>query len=257
LGKSTEVQDALRPQINRSVLWRTQWMRLASEQVAAPTAASWLEAVAQHIPVGAIDEKIRLAQAWQSLAERSHNPQHVTLTQQRVTQLCKEVDGRADVPADLLQWLAVFGQTHGDLPTAQRLYRRALQVDPRLAVSMNNLAALLADQGGDLAEAQALAAAAIESSPDTAAFYDTLGHINAKRRQFGPAAQSLNKAVELQPGNCAYRVRLAGALLEAGQQDKARQMLSSTDTLRPEGMPLPDREQLQALRTRLAVRSTP
>ena len=57
--------------------------------------------------------------------------------------------------------------------------------------------------------------------------------------------------MELQPGNCAYRVRLAAALLEAGQQDKARQTLVAVDTLRPDGMPLSDREQLQLLRTRL------
>ena len=119
------------------------------------------------------------------MAERTHNPRHQALVQQMSSQLGQDVAGRTDLPADLLQWLAVVSQTRNDPQTAQRLYRQALQADPHLAVSLNNLAILLVDQGGDLAEAQALAAAAIAINPATAAaFHDTLGHINAKRGQF-------------------------------------------------------------------------
>ena len=68
---------------------------------------------------------------------------------------------------------------------AEACYRRALRNDPGDADALNNLALALLRQGGDLAEAEALARRAIErcGQPDSL-YQSTLAEVRAARRRF-------------------------------------------------------------------------
>ena len=68
---------------------------------------------------------------------------------------------------------------------AERAYRRALSIDPGAIDALNNLAWLLVEQRGDLAEAERLARAALDSETDPErrrAIRDTLDRVSGSRR---------------------------------------------------------------------------
>lgn len=67
----------------------------------------------------------------------------------------------------------------GDLTGAERAFRQAVRHHPNAAVALNNLAQTLADQGA-LAEAEPLAARAVELDPSNALYRATLGEIRAR-----------------------------------------------------------------------------
>jgi tetratricopeptide (TPR) repeat protein len=114
---------------------------------------------------------------------------------------------------------------------AEKNYRRALEIAPETAIAANNLAWLLAANGGNLDEALTLAHAAVERNQTVAGFYDTLGWIYYKKEASAPAVELLKKAVVLDEAeasknggaaNSAYRLRLAMALASAGDKPAAR-----------------------------------
>jgi Flp pilus assembly protein TadD len=65
---------------------------------------------------------------------------------------------------------------------AAELYRSALQRQPAQAEAMNNLAWVLLQQG-DLMEARQWAESAVESSPHSTAFLDTLAAVKARQEE--------------------------------------------------------------------------
>lgn len=68
---------------------------------------------------------------------------------------------------------------------AAELYRSALQRQPEQTEAMNNLAWVLLQQG-DLVQARQWAERAVENSPHTAAFIDTLAAVKARQEQTSP-----------------------------------------------------------------------
>lgn len=127
--------------------------------------------------------------------------------------------------------IGMLEEARGNLAEAENNYRRALEIAPETAIAANNLAWLLAADGGNLDEALTLAHAAVERNQTVAGFYDTLGWIYYKRESSASAVELLKKAVALDEAeatkngsqaNSAYRVRLAMALASAGDKPSAR-----------------------------------
>ena len=63
---------------------------------------------------------------------------------------------------------------------------------------------------------------AINITPE-AGFYDTLGYAYYKKRQFEVAVEQFNKAINRKPSSALYHLRLARALRDNGDTQKARQ----------------------------------
>ena len=114
---------------------------------------------------------------------------------------------------------------------AENHYRKALEITPNTPIASNNLAWLIASGGGNLDEALRLAQTAVNRSPKTAGFYDTLGWIYYKKELYSPAVEQLKRAVMLdeneanrngQKPAAAFRLRLATALASAGDKSSAR-----------------------------------
>jgi len=120
---------------------------------------------------------------------------------------------------------------------AEKHYRQALDLAPDSPIAANNLAWLIAENGGNLDEALQLASASVAKSPTVAGFYDTLGWVYLKKGLYSPAVEQLRKAIAIdeksgKQASAGYRVRLATALSMAG--DKASAKREAETSLRVE-----------------------
>jgi uncharacterized protein HemY len=112
----------------------------------------------------------------------------------------------------------------GDKEGAAARLREIVRRDPGHAGARNDLAWLLAEEDEDLDLALSLAEAArrIDPSPD---ILDTLGYVYLKRGESTAAVAALEMAVEAKADSPSIRYRLATALDQAGDSQRAREML--------------------------------
>jgi Flp pilus assembly protein TadD len=117
--------------------------------------------------------------------------------------------------------LGILEDGRGNIAAAETAYRHALEITPETPIAANNLAWIIAENGGNLDEALQLATLAVTKSPRSAGFYDTLGWVYLKKGLNSPAVEQMRKAVAMdeasakakgiQP-NAAYRTRLGTAV---------------------------------------------
>ena len=92
---------------------------------------------------------------------------------------------------------------------------------------MNNLAFVIAEQGGDLDLALTYAQRAKQKLPQSPEVADTLGWIYIKKRLTPNAIEIYNDLVAKQPANSTYRYHLGMALLQRGDKPQARKELET------------------------------
>ncbi|MBO1076628.1 tetratricopeptide repeat protein [Roseomonas marmotae] len=135
-----------------------------------------------------------------------------------------------------LMGLGMAQQEGGDKAGATASYRKALAADPDNLLAMNNLAWLLADGGGDLDEALALASRAVERAPGTPAFLDTLGWVHWRRGEALKGETHLARAAGMQ-ANAEVLTRLGIVRAGLGRSSEAagdfRRALQITPHYRP------------------------
>lgn len=129
--------------------------------------------------------------------------------------------------------LAVAEAAAGQTEEAERQYRAVLQLDPENALAMNNLAYLLAENGGDLDEALALAHRARDLRQDLTEIHDTVGWIYLKKNMVGAAIGVFDAMVQMEPRNPTYHYHLGKALLASGDRFAATQQLNAALRLNP------------------------
>jgi len=98
--------------------------------------------------------------------------------------------------------LGVVLNSQGKIEDANKEYRRALELAPKNALAANNLAANLADHGGNLDEALKFAQVAREAAPEDPNVADTLGWIYYKKGLFDisyPLISDASKKLEKNP----------------------------------------------------------
>ncbi|MGQ9634698.1 MAG: tetratricopeptide repeat protein [Bryobacteraceae bacterium] len=100
-------------------------------------------------------------------------------------------------------------------------------------VVLNNTAYLLAETGGDLQRALTYAQRAVRAVPSERDFSDTLGWVCLKSGLTKQAADVYRSLVASSPDNPLYRYRLALALHQAGDHEKARQEAELALRLKP------------------------
>jgi len=92
----------------------------------------------------------------------------------------REAMSREQREGETLYQIAVVGYSFGREAFAEQLYRALLEIDPRHAMAMNNLAYALAVRAESLEEAERLAERADAIEPDNMHIIDTLGWIRYK-----------------------------------------------------------------------------
>lgn len=133
--------------------------------------------------------------------------------------------------------LGILEESRGNLNGAETAYRRAIEITSESPIAANNLAWLLAENGGNLDEALQLANAAVSQSQSVAVYHDTLGWVYLKKGLASPAVAHLRKAVALEEAaitrnggvaNPGYRVRLGMALAKSGDKASARRAVETS-----------------------------
>jgi putative PEP-CTERM system TPR-repeat lipoprotein len=121
----------------------------------------------------------------------------------------------------------VILQTQRREDDAIKTYERALEAEKDSAVAANNLAWMYAERGRNLDAALQLAMTAKRLLPHQPAVGDTLGYVYLKRSSPDLAVPVLREAVQQEPENTRYRLRLGIALAQAGHAPEARRELET------------------------------
>jgi Flp pilus assembly protein TadD len=91
--------------------------------------------------------------------------------------------------------LGLVRERQGRVADAELAYRKAISLNPRQAVALNNLAMILTVRKGDLDEALALAQRAVEISPNSA-FLGALNRVYVARGEMPNAADAAARAAK-------------------------------------------------------------
>jgi tetratricopeptide (TPR) repeat protein len=119
---------------------------------------------------------------------------------------------------------ACAAEDRGDLEDAERLYRKALDVDPQLASAMTNLGNLR-HRAGDTAEARKLYEKALEHDPGLAEARYNLGNLLEDLGETDLAISELVRVCQQAPDFADAHYNLGIALVRAGSKARARRHL--------------------------------
>ena len=245
MKRHKDAAEVLWPLMKGSLACRTLGLILATHGLLdAPTAAAWLDQIAAVIPGDRPTEHGELARARAILSVRASKPEQAEKAREIVQRLLADPQ---QLPAVVAQCAIVYNQL-GDLPAAEKTYRRCLQAKPDEAVVQNNLAMLLADRNDPvlLGEAHRLAISAVKAEP-IANYLDTLAYVEVKRGDLSAALAAIDRAVEAAPGSPEYRIHRMEILLQSGTKPELQRALADIDAKHPDGQNL-----AEDLRQRLA-----
>ena len=132
---------------------------------------------------------------------------------------------RQEKPVAALTMVGMILKQQGKNDLAKKRYEDALTIDPRAATAANNLAWMLAEEGGDLDRALQFAQTATEASPNTPDIQHTLGWIYYKKEFSQQAIYAFARAVELNSSVGGYHHHLGLAYMQAGDTPRGRAAL--------------------------------
>ncbi len=115
---------------------------------------------------------------------------------------------------------AVEHQVAGEMPAAERLYRKILKHLPRNVATINNLGVVLKARGA-MAQAERAFRRTIALAPDFADAHNNLGTALEALGQREAALESYRAAVRFDPGHADARNNLGGALRATGRYEEA------------------------------------
>lgn len=134
--------------------------------------------------------------------------------------------------------LGMLEEAGSNFPEAEKNYRKSLEIAPDSPIAANNLAWLIAENtNGNLDEALTLAQSAVNQSPKTPEFYDTLGWVYFKKGLYSPAIEQMKKAVSLNEADAQktgksvnedFRKRLNAALAQPNGKSNAQNGVALT-----------------------------
>lgn len=204
-GQSRESRAVLEPLLSKGVTWRMAMLDAAVLSVpGTKLAGSWLESVEAAVPEDAWAEQASLAQAWWTLGRRDSYRAYL----ERGRDLAEVLAKAPQADADIWFFLGTVYEAERDLSQAEAAYRKAIALDPETIFARNNLAMVMADHGGDLAEAEALVDRAIAARPEEPNFHDTRAYVLMRAGHYDKAEAAIRRALELDPGQPQWQVRL-------------------------------------------------
>ncbi len=127
------------------------------------------------------------------------------------------------------------GEAYGkqeDNANAQRMFQRALELDPKCADAMNHLG-LLAANANDLAGARRWFQQAIEAQPDHPGAINNLGVLYAKMGQPNDSIAAFRYGIKTNPDDDELYLNLARIYVTMGEREKARAVLNQLMEQKP------------------------
>lgn len=129
--------------------------------------------------------------------------------------------------------LALLLDSSGQHEEARPVYEQVLRLQPDNPVALNNLAYLIAEAGGDLDQALAMAERARQRLPTDLNVADTLGWIYIKKGLNDNAVSIFRDLVTRKPDVSTFRYHLGMALYTKGEKVQARKELQAALQLKP------------------------
>ncbi len=129
--------------------------------------------------------------------------------------------------------LALLLEGSGQQEQAKPIYEQILKLQPDNPVALNNLAYMMAETGGDLDQALALAERAKQKLPSDINVADTLGWIYIKKNLSDNAVTIFRDLVNKRPEVSTFRYHLGMALYQRGDKVQARKELQAALQLKP------------------------
>jgi tetratricopeptide (TPR) repeat protein len=121
----------------------------------------------------------------------------------------------------------------GDINGAVGEYRRAIALDPGMALAYSNLGALLQSRG-ELVEAESLYLKTIELLPNYALAWNNLAVVRYKRGDGAGAVRAFRRAIELKPDDAGAVYNLGRVYQQAEAEDSAASMFERAYRLEPD-----------------------
>jgi len=136
-------------------------------------------------------------------------------------------DWKKNQPKDAIfaYYLGDLALSQNKLAEAEQHYRAVLEVQPKNALALNNVAWLLVKQGKP--GAVAMAEQAITLLPDRAALLDTLATALAAEKQVGKAIDAQKRAIVISPQDHGLKLGLARYYIANGEKPQARAELEA------------------------------
>lgn len=128
--------------------------------------------------------------------------------------------------------LASAMQKQCDLEGAQRLYRHAINVEPRHQPSYHALAKLMVEEG-NVDAAQSLVGSWVATQPYSPEAHMEMAWIHEKVGNFGQAEEELQQALEINPRSSLAAAHLGHVYEQTGQLDQAVAMYDRSLMLNP------------------------
>ena len=131
---------------------------------------------------------------------------------------------QSDLQKSYIQFL--YGsawERQNDVPKAEQAFRRALDLNPASANSLNYLGYMFADRGIRLDESVELIQKALEMEPGNGAYLDSLGWAYYKLNRFDLAEKYLLESVEKVPTDPAILDHLGDLYSKTGRMSQAQQ----------------------------------
>ncbi|HTU99862.1 MAG TPA: tetratricopeptide repeat protein [Luteitalea sp.] len=124
-------------------------------------------------------------------------------------------DGEAPFGDQVLYWFQKGAILEGlqKRDEAAAAFRRALQVEPTHAPTLNYLGYMLVEDGRDLDEAVRLIEQAVAADPDNGSYLDSLGWALFKQGKLAPARDQLQRAADLSRSNSVIQDHLGDVLI--------------------------------------------
>ena len=133
---------------------------------------------------------------------------------------------RAPKDEALLFALASVHEKKGEWARAVEKVRVILDGDPKNATALNFMGYTIAQNGGDLEEAERLVRRALELKPDSPAFLDSLGWVLFKKGDPDQGAQVLELAVGAGPEDATLFEHLGDVSAKLGRKQRAQECYS-------------------------------
>jgi Tfp pilus assembly protein PilF len=146
---------------------------------------------------------------------------------------------------DLQLQLAILHDQEGRRAAAIERYRRVIELEPKNAVALNNLAYRLAVEEQALDEALPLALRAAELEPTSATILDTLAWIQHLRGDQPAAVKTMAAALKSEPRNAEIRLHAAIIYAASGALGVAQDQLNQALKLQPSLVDHPDVRRLR------------
>lgn len=149
-----------------------------------------------------------------------------------VTRLQKVIE-KNDKNVGALVLLGMVLNSEGKIDEANKEYRKVLTLSPKHPLAANNLAANLADGGGNLDEALKFAQIAREAAPEDPSVGDTLGWVYYKKGLFENAYPLIADAAGKLKNNASIRYHYGMVLTKKGKNKEAAAELKAALSLDP------------------------